>query len=337
VTGASLFVTLIGNHRTLFRAVSDFGLSIGLNAFGMKVALHFIGFMFFASVGWLILNSLRILYEMKSISEQSITIDAVWLLFGIVNSVGLVFEGHLWILGGLAAYVAYKFISAGMFHLVGIARRSRRSGYRLLLLRAFALGNRSETLYDALGKSWRTIGSIQMIAGPDLATSSIEPHEFLDFIAGKLDRRFIDSGRTLDLRINQMDLHPDTEGQFRVTEFFCHDDTWKLSLARLADDSDVVLMDLRGLAQESPGCIFEIKELFNLVAISSLVFVIDETTDQTFMRQTMQQAWRQIKDRSPNHRLSTGTISLVDLSGMSRAGFHNLLYALCAATTVTPG
>ena len=89
-----------------------------------------------------------------------------------------------------------------------------------------------------------------MIAGPDLATTTIEPHEFLDFVSGKLDRRFIDNGRTLDLRIDQMDLAPDREGQFRVTEFFCHDDTWKMTLARLADESDAVLMDLRGF---SPG------------------------------------------------------------------------------------
>ena len=80
---------------------------------------------------------------------------------------------------------------------------------RLLLLRVFALGRRSESLYDSLGKSWRAVGSMQLIAGPDLATSTIEPHEFLDFVSGRLDRRFIDTGGSLDLRIDQMDLAPD--------------------------------------------------------------------------------------------------------------------------------
>jgi hypothetical protein len=336
VAGANLVVTLVGNNRTLLKALSELSMSIGLGAVGTMVLLHLLGFAAFAIIGWMILSTLRSLYELKRISEQSITIDAVWLVFGIVNSIGLVFQGHLWILGGVAAYVVYKFVAAGLFKLFGIARRSQFSGRRLLLLRVFALGKRSEELYDKLGKSWRTVGSIQMIAGPDLATSSIEPHEFLDFLTGKLDRRFIDSGRTLDLRINQMDLRPDKEGQFRVTEFFCHDDTWKMSLARLADESDVVLMDLRGFSPANTGCIFEIKELFNVVALSSLVFVLDDTTDQTFMEQTMQQAWREIKDRSPNRRLNAGKISLVGLSGMSHTGYHNLLYAICAAASNAP-
>ena len=172
-----------------------------------------------------------------------------------------------------------------------------------------------------------------MIAGPDLATTTIEPHEFLDFVSGKLDRRFIDNGRTLDLRIDQMDLAPDREGQFRVTEFFCHDDTWKMTLARLADESDAVLMDLRGFSQANAGCVFEIHEIFNVVPLARAVFAIDGSTDQAFMRQTMQQAWRQVKDRSPNHRLAAGKIALVQLTDTGGDSMHDLLYALCGAAT----
>ena len=84
-----------------------------------------------------------------------------------------------------------------------------------------------------------------MIAGPDLATSTVEPHEFLDFVSGRMARRFIDSAQTLDLRISQMDLEPDFDNRLRVNDFFCHDDTWRMTLARLAGESDAVLMDLR--------------------------------------------------------------------------------------------
>jgi len=334
VTGASFVVTLTGNNQKLLKAVSDFSNSIGLGAPGTMVALHLIGFAAFAVLGWLILGLLRRLYEKKYVSEQSITVDAMWLLFGIVNSIGLVFEGRLWIFSGLVAFTLYKLVAAGLFRALGIARRAKSPGHRLLLLRVFALGKRSESLYDTLGKSWRTVGSMQMIAGPDLATSTIEPHEFLDFVSGKLDRRFIDTGRTLDLRIDQMDLAPDGEGQFRVTEFFCHDDTWKITLARLADESDAVLMDLRGFSQINAGCVFEINEIFNLVQLQRVVFVVDDSTDQEFMRETMQQAWRQIKDRSPNHRSSTGRVSLVQHTRGDATG--DLLFALCAAASVKP-
>ncbi len=277
------------------------------------IALHLIGFAALAIVGWLMLELLRRLYESKRISEQSITVDAMWLLFGIVNSIGLVFEGYRWFASGFVAFAIYKLIGVVLFRLFGVSRRAQKKGHRLLLLRVFALGKRSEQLFDTLGKSWRTVGSIQMIAGPDLATTTIEPHEFLDFVSGKLDRRFIDTGRTLDLRIDQMDLAPDREGQFRVTEFFCHDDTWKMTLARLADDSDTVLMDLRGFSQANAGCVFEIHEIFNAVPLARAVFAIDKSTDQSFMRETMEQAWRQVKDRSPNRRLETAQVELVRL------------------------
>ncbi|HLN84990.1 MAG TPA: hypothetical protein VK200_00975 [Candidatus Limnocylindrales bacterium] len=333
VTGAILVVTFTGNNRTLLKTLTGFSMSIGLGAAGTLVILHIIGFAVFAIAGWIILGTLRRLYAKKHVSEQSITIDAVWLLFGVVNSIRLVSHGPSWILSGLTAYLIYKFIAACSYRLSGLARLSQSSGRRLLLLRVFSIDGRSQALYETLGKSWRTVGSIQMIAGRDLAASAMEPHEFLDFVAGKLDRRFIDSGRTLDVRVNQMDLQPDKEGQFRVTEFFCHDDTWKMSLARVADDSDVVLMDLRGFSSENSGFVLEIHELFNVVALSRVIFIVDNTTDQAFLRQTMQDGWQKLKTRSPNRRLPAAQISLVDLSGMTRAGFHNLLYALCTAAT----
>ena len=90
---------------------------------------------------------------------------------------------------------------------------------------------------------------------------------------------------------------------------------------------------MQELSQANSGCVFEIHEMFNVVRLSRIVFAVDGTTDQTFMRRTMQQAWRELKDRSPNYRLPAGQVSLVELSGMSAAGFHNLLYALCSAAT----
>jgi len=331
VAGATLTTSFVGNHPQLLKAVGEFTFSIGLGATATMIGLHVIGFVACAIIGWLILDLLRQLYESKHISEQSINVDAMWLLFGIVNSIGLVFEGYRWIASGLVAFAIYKIVAAALFGVFGVSRHANRNGRRLLLLRVFALGRRSEQLYDTLGKSWRNVGSMQMIAGPDLATTTIEPHEFLDFVSGKLDRRFIDDGRTLDLRIEQMDLAPDREGQFRVTEFFCHDDTWKMTLARLAEDSDAVLMDLRGFSQANAGCIFEIQEIFNVVPLARAVFAIDDSTNQAFMRQTMEDGWRQVKDRSPNRHLAAGKVALVQLSDTGGSVMQDLLFALCSA------
>jgi hypothetical protein len=327
--GATMLVSVAGGNPKLLRAIANFAHSVGLGAAATVWGLHLLGFAVFALAGWVVLDSLRQMYERKYLSDQSVTVDTIWLTFGIVNSMGLVFQGARWILSGLVAFAAFKIIAALGFSLL----RARRhpAAPRLLLLRVFALGRRSEGLYDAVGKHWRTAGSIQMIAGPDLATTTVEPHEFLDFVTGKLARRFIDSGQTLDLRIEQMDLEADSDARYRVTEFFCHDDTWKITLARLADESDAVLMDLRSFSQNNAGCIFEINELFNLVPLQRVVFVIDESTDQQFMRNTMQMAWQQIKEHSPNRRLSSGQISLVQFSQLSRETLRNLLYAISNA------
>ena len=327
--GATSLVSVAGNNPKLLRAIANFAHSIGLGAAGTMWGLHLLGFAVFALAGWVVLDSLRQMYEHKKMSDQSVAVDTIWLTFGIVNSMGLVFEGARWIVSGLVAFAAFKIVTAlGFFLLRG---QKNFAAPRLLLLRVFALGRRSEHLYDAVGKHWRTAGSIQMIAGPDLATTTVEPHEFLDFVTGKLARRFIDSGQTLDLRIEQMDLAADNDARYRVTEFFCHDDTWKITLGRLADESDAVLMDLRGFSQNNAGCIFEINELFNLVPLQRIVFVIDESTDQQFMRNTMQMAWQQIKEHSPNRRVTSGQISLVQFSQSSREAMRNLLYAISAA------
>ena len=336
VTGANLIVKLVEQNPKLLGAIRDFSISIGLGPIDTVLALHLIGFLTFAVLGWFVVGSIRVLYQRKQIGEQSVLVDTIWLVFGIVYSMALAVHGPWWMLSGPAAFVLFKLVVIAGFRAFGRKKAAARSGPRLLLLHVSVLGKRSETLFDALSKSWRAVGSIQMIAGPDSATTAVAPHEFLDFLGGKLARRFIDSGRTLDLRIDQMDLAPDREGQFRATEFFCHDDTWKLTLARLADESDAVLMDLSGFSQKNAGCVAEINELFNLVPLRRLVFAVDETTEQPFLRQTMQQAWAQLKDRSPNHRLSTGQVSLVELSGMSSDGIHKLLHALCAAATAGP-
>jgi hypothetical protein len=329
--GATLLVSVAGNNPKLLRAIANFSHTIGLGAGATVVALHLLGFAVFAILGWVILDSLRQMYERKYLSDRSVTVGTIWLTFGIVNSMGLVFQGVRWILSGVVAFAVFKGIGALGFYLLRVSKNF--TGPRLLLLRVFALGRRSELLYDALGKHWRAAGSVQMIAGPDLATSTVEPHEFLDFVTGKLARRFIDSGQTLDLRIDQMDLKPDSDGYYRVTEFFCHDDTWKITLSRLADESDAILMDLRGFSQSNSGCIFEINELFNLVPLGRVTFVIDDSTHQQFMRNTMQVAWQQIKEHSPNRRAGEGRVSLVQLSQLNGGELRNLLYAVSAAAS----
>ena len=151
---------------------------------------------------------------------------------------------------GPLAFLAWKLTTVAGFRLAARARASPAPG--LLLLRVFALGARSERLFDAFGKRWLRIGNIDMIAGPDLATTAVEPHEFLDFVGGRLSRAFVRDEDDL-ARAMRHALGPDPDGRHRVNEFFCHDDFWRPTMLCLARAADAVLMDLRGFSPQNEG------------------------------------------------------------------------------------
>lgn len=185
-------------------------------------------------------------------------------------------------------------------------------------------------MFDVLGSYWRHVGSIQLIAGPDLLTKTVEPHEFLDFLAGKLARRFIDGSEALELRLSEMDVEPDQDGRFRVNDFFCHDHTWRTVFSRLASQSDAVLMDLRSFSAQNAGVAFELEELMNLVPLERAVFVIDDTTSEQYLNQVVQQIWDRLRADSPNRSTQATGLRLLRFKGVS-GELQDLLRALSTA------
>jgi hypothetical protein len=336
VTGLVLLPTFVLNNGGLLEVVVTVGIAFGLGGAGIYIALLILGFVGFGLIGWLALRLVGRWYHRKHLSEQSITIDAIWLLFGIFHATGLIFEGDHWFLASLFSFVIYKAVTLAGFWL---ARRSMPSGQKpveLLVLRVFSLGKRSEHLFDALAKHWRYVGSIRLIAGPDLANSTMEPHEFLDFVSGKLARHFIDDAQTLDLRLSQMDGAPDYDGQFRVNDFFCYDESWRMVLSRLVRESDAVVMDLRGFSSQNAGCVFEISELVNLIPLGRVLFIIDQTTDEPYLRQVLQQAWNGMNPDSPNRLSGAGAPHLLRLNGLGGNELRKLLEALTFAVQPAP-
>ena len=225
VTGALLLVQLIGTSDASLRATASLGTAIGLDATGMIFLLSVIGFVLLAALGWVGLQRLGRAYREGRLGDQSIVVDSAWLVFAVAQSIGLAFDGLYWILSGPLAFAAAKLVTG-----FGLSRLNARlvdpgACPSLLLLRVFSLGRRSERFFDGFSKLWRRMGDTRMIAGPDLVTTAVEPHEFLDFVGGNLSRRFVKNRDDLQHRIEMLDKRPDPDGRFRVHEFFCHDDT----------------------------------------------------------------------------------------------------------------
>ena len=122
-----------------------------------------------------------------------------------------------------------------------------------------------------------------------------------------------------------MDDRPDPDGRYRVNEFFCRADTWQMTMRRLAAASDVVLMDLRSFAQSNQGCRYEIGQLLAGVPLARVLLLVDATTDQPFLEETLQSLWSNVPDTSPNHSLPAPTVRLFPVRSGTGAEVRTLL------------
>lgn len=330
VTGASVTIQAAGSDDRLLENIVHIGGTLGLGATGIFILLHVIGFALFGIVGFFLLRRIGRSYQQKRMSDQSITLDAMWLMFGVVQSITLALEGWAWIFTGLAAFLAYKLMVKTGFALFFRNDRSNAETPLLLLLRVFSLGYRSERLFVSISKLWLRAGSIGLISGPDLVTTTVEPHEFLDFMGGRLSRQFVQSESDLNERLNRIDTQPDPDGRFRVNEFFCHADTWQMTMQQLARMSNIVLMDLRSFSESNQGCLYELEQLLAAIPLERVMFVIDDTTDQPFLEQTFKILWQNIPEDSPNHQSAFSELRLFRVSSQSTRETRKLLQMLFA-------
>jgi hypothetical protein len=199
------------------------------------------------------------------------------------------------------------------------------------VLRVFALGSQGERLFSRVTTHWRHAGSVQMIAGPDLAMITVEPHEFLEFIQGRLARRFINGEAAFARRLAEMDLDPDRDGRYRINDFFCFDNTWQAVVTRLARSSDAVLVDLRGFSRQNAGVIFELNTLVDTVPLDRVVMAIDDTTDAAFLDETIERARAQMSPEAPNRAGAGTSLSVVRLHHHGLRELPMLLTALARA------
>lgn len=246
------------------------------------------------AVGWL----LRELYAARWISDQSLMVDAIWLFQASQLSMSM-----YWNIGGdavglgFAAFALYKTVS--LVAMWPIARGAgHRASLRLLMLRVFSRrdakgrrmrGRSDMRLYDLLNTRWRYAGPLCMIGAPDLATTTLNPHSLLDFMAGHLRQRFIVHPSEVPSRVAQIDERCDLDARWRVNELYCGDTAWRTAVLALMERSDFVAMDLRNFRPGNDGCVFELHALLDIVPESRIALLVDGTTDRAFLEETLAQ------------------------------------------------
>jgi hypothetical protein len=225
----------------------------------------------------------------KRASDQSLLLSQWWFL--LVYWQALLSGGRNLLLGvvTMGLFGMYAGILALLLRRQWIDARQHEP-IRMLLLRTFGDRPRSSRLLRDLTRSWRWIGSINLIAGTDLAAETLEPDEFLDFARGRLKNHFVRDLADLDGRMRELDHVPDRDGRFRVNELLCRDDTWRPALQRLVTQADAVLVDLRGFTLRKSGVVYELEQLVDLVPLECVVCVVDQTTDREALQWTLDRA-----------------------------------------------
>ena len=289
-----------------------------------------------AVAAWLCVSWLTSRYRRRRASDQMLAIDVMISLFALYSVFAFLYlfgekrrvVGDACVLS-ILAFIAYKFVAAW-----GLRRlRKSRSPVpprTLLLLRVFGFARRTQRLLEDLGQRWRYLGPIRLIAGPDLAYATIEPHEFYDFLGGHLSRAFIKDQDDLENRLSLETAVADRDSLFRIQDFFCHDDTWMMAVSHLAGHADAVFMDLRGFSPSNSGCIFEIRELVRCVPVDRIVILVDTTTDVMFLERTLSHAWRELPEGSPNMSVAQPVMRVLHGSRNHWRTLNALMVLLCA-------
>jgi hypothetical protein len=289
--------------------------------FGIWLAATAVG----VAAAWAFVRWLARSYQARRASDQMLTLDVMIVIFTLWTFLIFIFAFG-WI--GAAA-VPVSFAGYMVFSRWRLRHRecSAHLGTprSLLLLRVFGFDRRTQRLLEDLGQYWRYLGPVRLIGGPDLAYATLEPYEFFEFLSRRLARAFIKNRDDLDGRLSESTAIPDPDGLFRIEDFFCHDDTWQMTVSRLARKADGVLMDLRGFMSKHRGCIFEIEQLIASVPLQRIVLLVDRSTDVPFLEQILERAWRTIPTDSPNAIAGEHRVRILQASSSHRHTLNAVL------------
>lgn len=331
ISGTWIGLLALFSPRGVEAAVA-LAVALKVNVYWLVLATVVLALAGFGVGGWALARWIARAYRRRTVSDQSLTLDALWLLFASSYAMWLVLGGLAWMATAPAAFVAYKLV-LGVGDRLSRPRASATRG--LTFLRVFSLGRRTDRLLDTVARYWRHIGSVQMITGPDVAQSTVQPHQFLDFLSGRLASHFVGDRGSLERSLAERSSLPDSNGRFRINNFFCHADSWQHVVPRLVEDGDAVLMDLRGFSARNAGCIHELRYLTRNVPFDRCALIVDDTTDQDFLHRTLTEAWAQLSPDSPNHGRSRDETA-VHRFEPGNASVQRLVRRLCEAR-VGPG
>jgi len=277
-------------------------------------------------VAWKALQTLSRCYEAKWFSDAQLIANMWWLIFvAVLMSEQSVRGAATWmlLLAGTTSFLSFPVLSLALFKCRPRGGIDESHG-TVLLLRLFGHTSRSERFFDRVVNRWRLHGPVIVIGAPDLVARTLDPSDFLRLITGRLSDSFITSRRQLDERLATVDLLPDPNGRYRVTEFWCGNNSWQATVTALMSRCDAVVMDVRGLTAARQGAIFELRQLGERLPVGRVVLVVDRRTDRSVIEHNMAVGSGTLRivyaERNSPAALRSVFETLLDAAGHRRSG-----------------
>jgi len=206
----------------------------------------------------------------------------------------------------------------------------RRIPKRLLLLRVFHESPDS-WLMDALDDSWRRVGTVETMVGLDLALRTLNALALENYLAGNVNSLFLHSEADALERLSRLPTAIALDGRFPLNELHGRPRTWQYAVRWLIDNSDLVLMDLRGLQSRNRCCIFELALAVQRVSPPHLVLLTDDRSDEQTLRETVQNAWSTLPDDSRNRSVAAPTLNVLRCSKSGSDDVRSVIGAVFVA------
>jgi hypothetical protein len=270
-------------------------------------------------VCWSLLRALGRRYHAARLNDRVLVGMLVTLLTVLVYTLG---SSEPTVMAAFLPVVALVFLAARSATDVAAVPR-------VLFLRVFG---RAGTAADRLAELCRdllNVARVDMIAGPDLATSVVQPSELLDFLVGKFSRKYIHDLQDFAARIEAIDARPDLEGRQRVRDFYCTNSVWKDVFKALASTADLVMIDLSQFTSERAGTAFELEALVHSYPIGRVIAIVDATTDCDAVAGVLANAWNALPAGSPNESRPLQPLSVFEVEGDDPKTLRALLDEVC--------
>ena len=190
-------------------------------------------------------------------------------------------------------------VIAMVVYVIFLGRESERPpGVPLLMLRVFSTDKRKHDLLHRLQERWRYIGAVHQAGGPDLIDFNVGPYACAKFMSGSLHDLYLPEAVSGEKLMGRFSHAADREGRYRINEMFNFNTSWRGNVEQLILNSQIILLDVRGLTAEREGTSFEVGLLARHALLGRVVAVGDGETDWAHIGGRLAEHGRRLEELS---------------------------------------